>query len=365
MAQLLTRDQFRTAVFERDGYKCVMCGAQVGHQNHEGGHPGRLDAHHIIERRLWTDGGYYLDNGATLCDFGFHGCHLSAETTEISVEDIRHAAGITNIVLPEDMYSDHIYDKWGNIVLANGQRTKGPLFNDLSVRKVLSFPFPGHPNGALELFTDYVKYPRTYHLPWSPGITEDDRVMKDISCFEGKRVIITEKMDGENFSGYRDYCHARSVDGRSHYTRNWAKTFWAQRSYELPEGWRICAENLYAVHSIRYHGLPGYLMGFSVWNEKNECLSWDDTVEWFQLLDMPTVPVLWDGMWDYDFVRNAGLKMDARVQEGYVIRIADSFTYGAFNRSVAKVVRRNHVQTQKHWFYGKNDHDTNFLAVGG
>lgn len=121
----------------------------------------------------------------------------------------------------------------------------------------------------------------------------------------------------------------------------------------------------YEHYEIEIDGLPGYLMGFSVWNEKNECLSWDDTVEWFQLLDMPTVPVLWDGMWDVDFVRNLGLKMDARVQEGYVIRVADSFSYGAFNRSVAKVVRANHVQTQKHWFYGKNDHDTNFLAVGG
>jgi 5-methylcytosine-specific restriction endonuclease McrA len=46
MAQLLTRDEFRNSVFERDRHRCVICGSE-----------GKLDAHHIIERRLWTDGG--------------------------------------------------------------------------------------------------------------------------------------------------------------------------------------------------------------------------------------------------------------------------------------------------------------------
>jgi 5-methylcytosine-specific restriction endonuclease McrA len=47
--KLLTRDEFRNAVFERDGHRCVICGNEA----REG---VRLDAHHIIERRLWTDG---------------------------------------------------------------------------------------------------------------------------------------------------------------------------------------------------------------------------------------------------------------------------------------------------------------------
>jgi 5-methylcytosine-specific restriction endonuclease McrA len=56
---LLTRDEFRVGVFARDGKTCVACGK-----------PGQ-DAHHIIERRLWPDGGYYLDtklNGRG-CDY--------------------------------------------------------------------------------------------------------------------------------------------------------------------------------------------------------------------------------------------------------------------------------------------------------
>ena len=42
------------------------------------------------------------------------------------------------------------------------------------------------------------KYPRTYHVPWSPGTTSDDRLLKSVDQFVGKRVVVTEKMDGEN-----------------------------------------------------------------------------------------------------------------------------------------------------------------------
>lgn len=343
----MTRDHFRESVFKRDSNKCIICGR--GPENGI-----RIDSHHIIERRLWLDGGYYLDNGATLCGVDFSGCHAKAESTIISVEKIRQAAGITNIVLPEDMYSDHVYDKWGNVILGNGTRTKGPLFHDESVQKILKL----HPNFNA-MFVDYVKYPRTFHLPWSPGVTEDDRILKNISVFENKRVIVTEKMDGENFSGYRDYCHARSVDGGSHYTRNWAKNFWMQRSFELPQGWRICAENLYAVHSIAYKNLDSYLLGFSIWNEKNECLSWDETVEWFFLLNMQTVSVIYDGIWDENKIKK--LYDESSDKEGYVVRLADKFNYSQFKFSMAKFVRKNHVQTQKHWFYGSNNHAVNQL----
>lgn len=341
--KLLGRDGFNEAVFERDHHKCVICGDTES----------PLDAHHIIERRLWPDGGYYVSNGATLCDKGTEGCHYKAETTEISVEDLRIACNIQKPIIPPDMYSDQVYDKWGNIILPNGTRTKGPLFDDESVQKVIS--------RYLNEFTDYVKYPRTHHLPWSPGITDDDRVMDDLSTFEGKRVVVTRKMDGENFSGYRDYCHARSVDSRHHYTRDWVKNYWMQRSYELPEGWRVCAENLYAVHSIAYDDLPSYLMGFSIWNEKNMCLSWDETVEWFELLEMDMVPVLYDGIFDVDVIKRLHNPSMDSTSEGYVVRLADSFHYRDFKHVVAKYVRANHVATQKHWFYGRNDHEVNKL----
>ena len=70
---------------------------------------------------------------------------------------------------------------------------------------------------------DCTKYPRSPHLPWSEGGTSDDAYLFDTDHFAGKEVVITEKMDGENTSMYRDGIHARSIDGRHHPSRDWVK----------------------------------------------------------------------------------------------------------------------------------------------
>lgn len=183
MNRILTRDQFREAVFQRDEYRCVFCKKRA-----EDTPEGKLDAHHLIERRLWSDGGYYLDNGATVCEEH----HLKCETTDISVEAVRLAAGITKIIVPDQFYPEQPIDKWGNYILDDNRRTRGELFHDESVQKAL------RQGGVLRLFTPYVKYGRTFHLPWSPGAHDDDKTLKDTSQFEGKRVVVTKKMDGEN-----------------------------------------------------------------------------------------------------------------------------------------------------------------------
>jgi hypothetical protein len=58
------REAFRTAVFQRDGYRCVICNS-----------PDHINAHHITNRDEMKDGGYSVDNGITLC----WKCHLLAE----------------------------------------------------------------------------------------------------------------------------------------------------------------------------------------------------------------------------------------------------------------------------------------------
>jgi hypothetical protein len=327
---LLTRDAFREGVLKRDGHKCVICGIK--------GVP--LDAHHIIERRLFDDGGYYLDNGATLCD---PDCHMKAEQTVLSCEEIRNAAGITRIVLPDHLYADYVYDKWGNIINPDGTRTKGELFNDESVRKVLTS------GGVLASFRNYVKYPRTYHLPWSPGLTDDDRMLPSTSVFVGREVVVTEKMDGENTSLYRDYMHARSLEEEHHESRGWVKRLHAEICYNIPEGWRICGENIYALHSIEYAHLPSYFMVFSIWDENNICQSWDDTVEYAAVLGLETVPVIWRGTWDEKYLRDLGEIINTKACEGFTVRVADAFPYGSFRKSIAKWVRKGHVQTTHNW----------------
>lgn len=329
--KLLTRDQFRKAVFARDNNVCVFCKDTA------------IDAHHILERKLFDNGGYYLSNGASVCSKH----HLDCEMTIISVEDVRLACNITKPIIPEHLYIDHIYDKWGNVVLPSGKRTKGELFFDESVQKILKA------GNVLDLFTNYVKYPRTLHFPFSPGISSDDRVHFNLDFFKDKRVIVTEKMDGENSSLYCDYFHARSLDSKNHESRNWIKKFWSTISHEIPKGWRFCGENMYAEHSLHYSNLESYFYLFSIWNEKNNCLSWDETKEWAELLEMPTVKVLYDSIFDEKQIKNLCISLNSNVIEGAVMRAADGFNYFDFRKCVAKYVRANHVTSDQHWFFGK------------
>ena len=354
---LLSRDEFRRSVFDRDGHCCVICGAAgVGDPDHAS---YTLDAHHIVERRLWTSpfelGGYFVDNGSTLCTTH----HREAERTTLSCEDIRTACGIERRRLPEHLYADTDcrYDKWGNIILPSGARLKGELFFDESVQKILS------EGEVLALFGDHVKYPRTYHLPWSHP-TNDDKMLRDLSHLIGCEVVVTEKMDGENSNLYRDHYHARSMEEASGPDRARVKAIWSSFAHDIPAGWRVCGENLYAKHSILYTRLPSYLLVFSIWNERNVCLPWDETVEWCDLWGLQTVPVLYRGPWDETLIRSLYVEgREPDPMEGYVARVADGFPYGQFKASVAKFVRKAHVTTNNHWRHAPIE--PNGLAANG
>ena len=337
--KLLDRDTFRESVFTRDNHTCVNCGIT--------GVP--MDAHHIIERRLFTAederGGYFIENGLTVCDDhdGIFGCHRLAEQTLLSPEVLREKAGITKIILPDGTY-DGIYSKWLDPVMPDGKRGRGPLFFDESIQKIL------REGNVLDLYTNYVKYPRTYHAPTSPGRTKDDRAHR-VMPFDGKDIIVTLKMDGENTTINSDgYVHARSLEGETHPSQTWVRNIAAKIAHEIDPGYRICGENLYASHALKYENLSSYFMLFSVWNDKNISQSWEDVDLWANILNIPTVPVLYRGKWDEKEVVKAfeAYQEENGEQEGWVARNADAFPYAEFRENVAKWVRPGHVQETVH-----------------
>lgn len=336
MEKLLTRDEFREGTFKRDNHKCVICGAPA------------VDAHHIIERRLFTapeeKGGYFLSNGASLCEKH----HIEAETTVLTCDEIRSKCGITNVIIPSHYYSDIDYDKWGNILLPSGTRLKGELFGDESVQKIIK--------PVLNEFEKYVKYPRTYHLPWSQ-MGKDDRQLEDDSMFVGKDVVVTIKMDGENSTLYNDYVHARSINSGSHPTRNWLKGYWAQMCHLIDENMRLCGENLYAKHSLKYTNLKSYFNLFSIWTDMT-CLSWDETLEYAEILGCEVVPTLYRGTYDKKAILKAFDDYNKEnLCEGYVIRLAEEFKYADFRKSVGKYVKPEFRQavnnSHGHWISQK------------
>ena len=362
---LLTRDEFREGTLLRDGHKCVICGRGLSDGV-------KLDAHHIMERRLWRGenefGGYFLDNGSTLCDTGYEktnngdwSCHLKAGMTLLAPDTIRKACGIQKTLLPEHLYSDQIYTVWGDPVMGNGLRMRGELFNDESVQFMLKL------GNVLDQYVWHVRHPRTYHLPYSPIVTAvqhnaelakrwDDKVMKSLDRFQGQRVIVTVKMDGMQSTLYKDYMHARTPDFKSDVTWTWLQNFHKKFCYEIPEGWRLNVENLWgsAGTAIKYSHLPLYTMAWMLWNDKNECLSWDATVEWVSLFSeilkeagvekgLPLVPVLYDGIYDEDKIKSLYQPtFNGDEMEGFVVRLADGFHYRDFRWCVGKYVRSSH-----------------------
>jgi len=197
---------------------------------------------------------------------------------------------------------------------------------------------------------DWVKYPRTMHLPWSPGLTKDDRVIDNLKAFEGRRVVVTIKMDGENTTLYKDGLHARSLDYQPHPSRNYLKILHAKMGHDIPKQWRICGENLYAEHSIHYKGLENYFLVFSIWDSTNTCLDWKETKEWAKLLGLHTVPTVYEGVWDEGLIKSLySREYSGNECEGYVVRVEDIIPFEDFQRCVAKYVRRDHVQTHQHW----------------
>jgi len=191
------------------------------------------------------------------------------------------------------------------------------------------------------------KFPRIGHLPNSKGLTKDDR-KNDIFCPSGP-ILMTEKMDGEcTVIGY-DYVHARSLD--SDQSAKWRRdiNYIARKLFcNIPPEMRIIGENLYACHSIRYSHVP--LFQVFMITDKFGVLSWEETMEWCELLNLETVPVILNSAMPRGLPERVWKDaFNEEHHEGYVLRNADEFLEADWDENIAKYVRANHVQTDEHW----------------
>ena len=211
------------------------------------------------------------------------------------------------------------------------------------------------------------KYGRTYHYPFSPGTSSDDRInydyITDLSPI--KELIHTEKLDGENncLSRYGVFARSHAAPTTSPWT-NALRQRWEQVRHDLGE-LEIFGENLFAIHSIRYEKLPAHFFVFAI-REQDTWLSWDETRFYAQLLDFPTVPELGRvkaplhvsnieaSVCSLASQPSQFGSVDAETgipctREGVVSRDAGSYTTAEFPHRVFKYVRKGHVQTNEHW----------------
>lgn len=310
----MTREEFRNTVYSRDNHTCVVpnCGLPA------------VDAHHLIERALWTDksefGGYIPDNGVSVCEIH----HKHAEKNFFPPQALRDWAGIENRILPKGFDPNNWYTKWGDELK--------------------------HPTREL------CKYPSTMYLPFSPEYDVSKRGLIEIETLLHKPLVMTLKMDGSNCCLRHDKVVARNGDTAEHPSFDMIKGIHAGLKSMIPEHIQIFGEWIYAKHSIHYTDLEAYFQVFAIYDSAKELwLSWDDTEMWAEMLGFITVPVIakregFDA--DYTFtqyVYHGATHWINNGHEGIVVRNAYPFHYGQFEDNVAKYVRANHVQTNKHW----------------
>jgi len=109
---LLSREDFKKYGFKLTGGKCCVPGCEED----------AVDAHHIMDRKLFSNGGYYLSNCAPLC--AKH--HIDAENGTITPSDLCEYLMISSaeLIKPDkiDWLTDEEYktmminrmiDKWG------------------------------------------------------------------------------------------------------------------------------------------------------------------------------------------------------------------------------------------------------------
>jgi hypothetical protein len=211
------------------------------------------------------------------------------------------------------------------------------------------------------------KYGRTYHYPFSPGTTSDDRINFDYwsDLQQIKSVVHTEKLDGENncLSKYGVFARSHAAPTTSPWTAT-LREFWQRVKYDLGD-LEIFLENMYAVHSIRYQQLEHHFYVFAV-RESDRWLGWEEVQCYAAMLDLPTVPQIeiestpGDRLLFEQKIKNiigtagAFAPIDTATGqpctlEGIVSRNADAFRRDDFAHNVFKWVRKGHVKTNEHW----------------
>lgn len=198
------------------------------------------------------------------------------------------------------------------------------------------------------------KFPSIPHLPWSSGVSKDDISINNCSVFDGKEVVVSLKMDGENTTAWwNGHIHARSPDSGYHPSRTWCKSFLSSVVQNLPKGWRICGENMYAEHTIHYSNLKSYFYAFAIFDNNNTCLSIDEFIDWCELLNIIHTPILYRGIWNEKLIRSLYSKYyDENKMEGYVVRISDSFNWNNFAFFTAKFVHEDFKKELSEQEYG-------------
>lgn len=342
---LLSRHEFRERALERDDGECLVpwCDRDAD------------EVHHIIERSLWADGGYYLRNAAPVCNPH----HQYAEDDYIPPQAFWRWLDVDPIT-PEE-YGTHI-SKWG-----------------------ASFDTP-----PWQEHREYPKYPSSRHLLpvyWHSAVgTAEERTDRDdtghttVEPFLDIPLVATVKMDGGNamlVADDEEPVRARNGRYADHVSFDRLKReYWDRDVYSvLPGHLQVFGENLYAKHSIHYGcdcetpcddvgpAVDDVFEVFGIYDTRYDIwLGWPEVEEWADRIGFPTVPIMRETIDDAsggpferedEFctgIEDLARRVISEGHEGLVVRSRLPFHYGQFPERLGKYVRVGHVTDgETHW----------------
>lgn len=207
------------------------------------------------------------------------------------------------------------------------------------------------------------KYPRTYHLPFSPGVQSDDKIIRDIKPFIGREVTVTEKADGGCTILSQGEAWSRASGNPA--TEGWfamVRKWHAWKTSTWDPNTSLYGEDLYGIHAIDYGEIPenNTFRPFNLLQD-GKWSSYDHRIKVIEGLEMVPVPLVFRGVFNSEkqlstFLANE-IKKPSRLTnagssiEGFVIQSVDEFAFEDFSYNVCKYVRANHVQSNTHWRY--------------
>ena len=211
------------------------------------------------------------------------------------------------------------------------------------------------------------KYGRTYHFPFSPGSTSDDRIQYDYWNYiqQMQQVIHTEKLDGENncLNRWGMFARSHTTPTTSPWTSH-LRQRWELLKNDLGD-LELFGENIYAIHSIAYEHIEHYFYVFAI-RCQDQWLSWEEVCFYAAAFDLPTVPVLGLALntreeiafraevLNFTRKQSAFASVDVKTGtactiEGVVSRNSKGFAVDELGTNVFKYVRKGHVKTDEHW----------------
>lgn len=361
MSGLLSRSEFRNICLERDNHTCCIpwCDSDAD------------EVHHVLERSLWDDGGYYERNGASVCNMH----HRYAESNDIPPQAFWRWLSLDPLT-PD--YSDDRLAGFRELWHSEDTPADAELTDIWNTDK-WGEPFERPP---WEEHRDTIKYQSSRHFPFSHESDRDDTKLshRELEHFTEVPLVATIKMDGANAALVKDMDEpVRARNGSHAQDRSFdmlKQLYWENDLYEtIPEHLQVFGEWLFHKHSIHY-GCPhdgcagecedtadplrSYFQVFGVFDTRyNLWLSWHETQHIAKQLGFPTTPQLSidaddsprftrvDEVYSLHDVAK-GVVRDGH--EGIVVRSKFPFHFGQFSHRLGKYVREGHVENgETHW----------------